>query len=65
MRCQGGGVGVGGGCWAGGSARSRPTAARMRVEAGVYVFHCIAGILRKLRGVVLSGWSGGAVWGTL
>lgn len=34
----------------------------VRVEAGWCVFHYMAGILRKLRGVVLSGWTGGVVW---
>lgn len=61
MRSQGGREGMLGGR----KCSFQSNAARMRVEAGVYVFHYIAGILRKLRGVVLSGWSGGAVWGTL
>lgn len=30
-----------------------------------FCFSYIAGILRKPSGVVLSGWSGGVVWGTL
>lgn len=42
----------------GGSAISCPTAARMW-KLGVSVFHYIAGVLRKPRLVVLSGWFGG------
>lgn len=49
---------------AGGSANSHPTGAHpVRGSWRLYVFHYTAGILRKLRGLVLSGWFGGESFG--
>lgn len=46
---------------AGENAVSCPTRARVW-EAGVYVFHYIAGILRKPRRVALLGWFDEVLW---